>query len=126
MSMWQPTVWSWKSPVIHSEIKVRFLEPFFTFFCFRVLLLKKFLRRVHKYPVYVPPETSMPASVNGNGGVISNGYSMSGSGPGAARHLYELFNGHRHYDEICCKTGMSAAQLDELIENDPDVFVLRK
>ena len=96
------------------------------FFYFRVLLLKKFLRRVHKYPVYVPPETSTPAAVNGNGGGISNGYSMSGSGPGAARHLYELFNGHRHYDEICCKTGMSAAQLDELIENDPDVFVLRK
>jgi len=50
----------------------------------------------------------------------------SSNGPGAARHFYDLFNGHRHFDEICCKTGMSAAQLDELIENDPDVFVLRK
>jgi hypothetical protein len=42
------------------------------------------------------------------------------------RPQYELFNGHRHYDEICCKTGLSAAQLDEMIENDPDVYVLRK
>ena len=51
---------------------------------------------------------------------------MSAASAGAARHFYDLFNGQRHFDEICCKTGLSSAQLDEFIENDPDVFVLRK
>ena len=60
-------------------------------FCFRVLLLKKFLRRVHKYPVYVSPEDSLPTATTANGGIgLTNGYSGSSSGPGAARHLYDM------------------------------------
>ena len=74
-----------KHPVI-------FLQNFKMFqFCFRVLLLKKFLRRVHKYPVYVSPEDSLPTATTANGGIgLTNGYSGSSSGPGAARHLYDM------------------------------------
>lgn len=79
------------------------------------LVLKGILRRIHKYPVYVPD----------NSGVSSTVLGQSNSAVGAACDLYPYFTGQKHYDEICCKTGLSARKLDEKIENDPNVYVLR-
>lgn len=116
------------------------------------LTLHGILRRVHKYPVYVQDpnqlqqaavtSSSDAATVTGGGGVRSSGGRASyagGCGGGGAPHhpsaagggggdasLVEWFNGQRHFDEICCATGLASAQLEERVENHPNVIVLHK
>lgn len=46
------------------------------------------------------------------------------SGSGEAASLYPHFTGSFSYDEICCRLGMSALQLDAMIEKDPNVTVV--
>ncbi|XP_060127515.1 GATOR1 complex protein NPRL2 isoform X1 [Zootoca vivipara] len=63
-------------------------------------LMKGLIRRLQKYPVKVArDERSHPA---------------------------RLYTGCHSYDEICCKTGMSYRELDERLENDPNIIVCWK
>ncbi|GLD69372.1 nitrogen permease regulator 2-like protein [Lates japonicus] len=58
-------------------------------------LMKSLIRRLQKYPVKViRDERSRPP---------------------------RLYTGCHSYDEICCKTGMSYQELDERLENDPNI-----
>merc|ERR1712080_55698 len=68
------------------------------------LVLKKILRRVHKYPVYV-------SDANNVAGSLSN--INVGGVKGSASEFYQFFNGQKHFDEICCRTGISARKLEE-------------
>nr|XP_020135936.1 nitrogen permease regulator 2-like protein isoform X2 [Microcebus murinus] len=63
-------------------------------------LMKNLIRRLQKYPVRVSREEwSHPA---------------------------RLYTGCHSYDEICCKTGMSYRELDERLENDPNIIICWK
>lgn len=63
-------------------------------------LMKSLIRRLQKYPVKViRDEKSRPP---------------------------RLFTGCHSYDEICCKTGISYQELDERLENDPNIVVCWK
>uniref|UniRef100_A0A4W5RJH1 NPR2 like, GATOR1 complex subunit n=1 Tax=Hucho hucho TaxID=62062 RepID=A0A4W5RJH1_9TELE len=63
-------------------------------------LMKALIRRLQKYPVKVTrDERSRPP---------------------------RLYTGCHSYDEICCKTGMSYKELDERLENDPNIIVCWK
>uniref|UniRef100_A0A8C6X4D5 NPR2 like, GATOR1 complex subunit n=1 Tax=Naja naja TaxID=35670 RepID=A0A8C6X4D5_NAJNA len=63
-------------------------------------LMKGLIRRLQKYPVKIArDERSHPA---------------------------RLYTGCHSYDEICCKTGMSYRELDERLENDPNIIVCWK
>ncbi|MBN3292271.1 NPRL2 protein, partial [Polypterus senegalus] len=63
-------------------------------------LMKGLIRRLQKYPVkVVHDERSRPP---------------------------RLYTGCHSYDEICCKTGMSYRELDERLENDPNIIVCWK
>ncbi|KAL7985972.1 hypothetical protein Chor_011138 [Crotalus horridus] len=63
-------------------------------------LMKGLIRRLQKYPVKIArDERSHPA---------------------------RLYTGCHSYDEICCKTGMSYQELDERLENDPNIIVCWK
>ena len=83
------------------------------------LVMKKILRRVHKYPVYVSDANNVAGSLGTNnvGGV-----------QGSASEYYQYFtgNGQTHFDEICCRTGISPRTLEEMIDNDPNVYILRQ
>ena len=83
------------------------------------LILKKILRKVYKYPVYV--QDVLGGSLGAN---TSN--NSDNNVQGAACDLYHLFTGNKHFDEICCRLGMSVRQLEELIDNDPNVYVIRQ
>ncbi|KAK3574104.1 hypothetical protein QTP86_003409 [Hemibagrus guttatus] len=63
-------------------------------------LMKGLIRRLQKYPVkVVRDERSRPP---------------------------KLYTGCHSYDEICCKTGMSYKELDERLENDPNIIICWK
>ncbi|XP_048041913.1 GATOR complex protein NPRL2 [Megalobrama amblycephala] len=63
-------------------------------------LMKGLIRRLQKYPVKViKDDRSRPP---------------------------RLYTGCHSYDEICCKTGMSYRELDERLENDPNIVVCWK
>ncbi|XP_061113573.1 GATOR complex protein NPRL2 isoform X1 [Conger conger] len=63
-------------------------------------LMKGLIRRLQKYPVKaIRDERSRPP---------------------------RLYTGCHSYDEICCKTGMSYRELDERLENDPNIIVCWK
>uniref|UniRef100_A0A8C5CEN2 NPR2 like, GATOR1 complex subunit n=1 Tax=Gadus morhua TaxID=8049 RepID=A0A8C5CEN2_GADMO len=63
-------------------------------------LMRGLIRRLQKYPVKVcRDEKSQPP---------------------------RLYTGCHSYDEICCKTGMSYKELDERLENDPNIIVCWK
>lgn len=63
-------------------------------------LMKGLIRRLQKYPVKVVRDES--------------------------RRPPRLYTGCHSYDEICCKTGMSYKELDERLENDPNIVVCWK
>ncbi|XP_061905628.1 GATOR complex protein NPRL2 isoform X2 [Entelurus aequoreus] len=63
-------------------------------------LMKSLIRRLQKYPVKVlRDEKSRPP---------------------------RLYTGCHSYDEICCKTGISYKELDDRLENDPNIVVCWK
>ncbi|RVE73436.1 hypothetical protein OJAV_G00046840 [Oryzias javanicus] len=63
-------------------------------------LMKSLIRRLQKYPVKViRDERSRPP---------------------------RLYTGCHSYDEICCKTGISYQELDERLENDPNIVICWK
>ncbi|XP_077055257.1 GATOR1 complex protein NPRL2 isoform X6 [Siphateles boraxobius] len=61
-------------------------------------LMKGLIRHLQKYPVKVVDRSRPP----------------------------RLYTGCHSYDEICCKTGMSYRELDERLENDPNIVVCWK
>ncbi|XP_042307188.1 GATOR complex protein NPRL2 isoform X2 [Sceloporus undulatus] len=63
-------------------------------------LMKGLIRRLQKYPVKVARDERSPPA--------------------------RLYTGCHSYDEICCKTGMSYRELDERLENDPNIIVCWK
>ncbi|XP_037088178.1 GATOR complex protein NPRL2-like isoform X2 [Pollicipes pollicipes] len=72
-------------------------------------LLRGLIRRIHKYPVYQPE--------------------LAAGAPAPSRFpesVYRLFDGRHSYDEICVRTGLSSKELDDRIERDPTIIVLRK
>ncbi len=73
------------------------------------LLLEGVLRRIYEYPIW-------EAAV-GPGGVVE------GHTPQALR---DRMTGGWHLDEICCHFDMEATELDEIIERDPCITVVRK
>lgn len=89
------------------------------------LVLKKILRRVHKYPVYVPEESNQAGLMGVANANAAAGAPVPGGG-GSASEFYHFFTGQIHFDEICCRTGISAALLEEKIDSDPNVHILRQ
>lgn len=83
------------------------------------LVLKKILRRVHKYPVYTPEGSNNP-------GILGAIADAGGGVQGSASEYYYFFTGKIHFDEICSKLCMSAKKLEDLTENDPNVYILHK
>ncbi|CAB3382742.1 Hypothetical predicted protein [Cloeon dipterum] len=69
-------------------------------------LLQGYIRRINKIPVH-----------SGN---------THGSEPPTAMTLQQHLNGVNSYDEICCLSGLSAAQLDQIVDSDPTVFIIWK
>ncbi|XP_020854953.1 GATOR1 complex protein NPRL2 isoform X3 [Phascolarctos cinereus] len=63
-------------------------------------LMKNLMRRLQKYPVRITAEERS--------------------------HPARLYTGCHSYDEICCKTGMSYRELDERLDNDPNIIVCWK
>ncbi|XP_060079180.1 GATOR complex protein NPRL2-like [Ylistrum balloti] len=66
-------------------------------------LIKGFIRRLHKFPVYMPSEAEP----------VVTSSKLQG--------LYSLCTGLHSYDEICTKLGITYQVLDEKIDNDPNV-----
>ena len=81
------------------------------------LVLKGILRKVHKIPVYV---------TDANNVVGSLGTQNAGGTKGAASEFYHFFTGQKNLDEICCRTGTNPKKLEELIDSDPNVYLLRQ
>ncbi|XP_064605500.1 GATOR1 complex protein NPRL2-like isoform X1 [Liolophura sinensis] len=65
-------------------------------------LMKGYIRRLNKYPVKL----------------LDSDYK--------GKQLYQWCNGCHNYDEICCKTGLSAQELDEKLEGDPSIVIIWK
>lgn len=40
--------------------------------------------------------------------------------------VYKYFTGTYNLDEICCSTGQSVAQIEEIVERDPNIVMLWK
>jgi len=72
---------------------------------------------VHKIPVYLTDANNVAGSLGTN---------IAGGIKGAASEFYHFFTGQKNFDEICCRTGMNPKKLEELIDNDPNVYLLRQ
>ncbi|XP_046426654.1 GATOR complex protein NPRL2 isoform X1 [Neodiprion pinetum] len=68
-------------------------------------LIEELIRRVYKYPIHLP------------GTVSEEGHSNS---------IYKYFTGTYSLDEICCSTGQSVAQIEDIVERDSNVVMLWK
>ncbi|CAB0036860.1 unnamed protein product [Trichogramma brassicae] len=68
-------------------------------------LIEGLIRRVHKYPILLPDNHSEEERNN---------------------PLYKYFTGSYSLDEICCTTGQSSAQIEDMVERDPSVVMLWK
>lgn len=69
-------------------------------------LIEGLIRRVYKYPIYLA------------GTPYSEETRMN--------PVYKYFTGGYSLDEICCSTGQLAAQIEEIVERDPNVVMLWK
>ena len=81
------------------------------------LVLKGILRKVHKIPVYLTDANNVAGSL---------GTQNAGGTKGASSEFYHFFTGQKSLDEICCRTGMNPRRLEDLIDNDPNVYLLRQ
>ncbi|GAB1866452.1 Tumor suppressor candidate 4 [Camponotus japonicus] len=69
-------------------------------------LIEGLIRRVYNYPVLLPDAASSEEAKN--------------------NPIYKYFTGTYSLDEICCSTGQSNAQIEDIIERDPNVLIIRK
>lgn len=69
-------------------------------------MLEGLIRRIYKYPIHIGDSS---AEV----GVVSN-------------HLLRYFTGNYSLDEICCAEGISTQQLEDQIDQDPNVILIWK
>lgn len=69
-------------------------------------LIEGLIRRVYKYPIYLPGSPYNEEIKN--------------------NPVYKYFTGTYSLDEICCSTGQSAAQIEDIVERDPNVVMLWK
>ncbi|XP_057321013.1 GATOR complex protein NPRL2 isoform X1 [Microplitis mediator] len=76
-------------------------------------LIQGFIRRVYKYPIYVKGSF-------GDNNFYDN-FENNKNDP-----VYKYFTGAYSFDEICCNTGQSVAQIEDIVERDPNVVVLFK
>lgn len=68
-------------------------------------LIEGLIRRVYKYPIRLP-------------GILSEECKNN--------VLYKYFTGSYNLDEICCSTGQTVAQIEDIVERDPNVVMLWK
>lgn len=68
-------------------------------------VVKNLIRVLRKYPIVVPSNSEPDPRL---------------------RSLYTFFDGLHCLDEICCKVGIGQSELEERIENDPNVRVCMK
>ncbi|XP_012249642.1 GATOR complex protein NPRL2 isoform X1 [Bombus vosnesenskii] len=69
-------------------------------------LIEGLIRRVYKYPIYLSGSPFNEETKN--------------------NPVYKYFTGTYSLDEICCSTGQSAAQIEDIVERDPNVVMLWK
>ncbi|KYQ57322.1 Nitrogen permease regulator 2-like protein [Trachymyrmex zeteki] len=69
-------------------------------------LIEGLIRRVYNYPVLLPGASCSEEAKN--------------------NPIYKYFTGTYSLDEICCSTGQSAAQIEDIIERDPNVLMIWK
>ncbi|XP_035742508.1 GATOR complex protein NPRL2-like isoform X2 [Vespa mandarinia] len=69
-------------------------------------LIEGLIRRVYKYPILLP-------------GIPYNEETRNNP-------IYKYFTGTYNLDEICCNTGQSVAQIEEIVERDPNIVMLWK
>lgn len=68
-------------------------------------ILKGFVRRLRKFPIFLAPE---PHSVANQRGIV------------------KFFDGNHSYDEILCKSSKSFSELEEVVEKHPAIVVCWK
>ncbi|XP_070152194.1 GATOR complex protein NPRL2 isoform X2 [Polyergus mexicanus] len=69
-------------------------------------LIEGLIRRVYNYPVLLPGASCSEEAKN--------------------NPIYKYFTGTYSLDEICCSTGQSTAQIEDIIERDPNVLMIWK
>ncbi|XP_043273971.1 GATOR complex protein NPRL2 [Venturia canescens] len=74
-------------------------------------LIEGLIRRVYKYPIHLPGPC---------------GENEGDNEEGRNEPIYKYFTGAYNLDEICCITGQSVAQVEEIVEKDPSVVMLWK
>jgi len=74
----------------------------------RFLLLEGIIRKLKLFPVY-NPQNNENANVDG-----------------PASEYYHLMDGHHTYDQICVMTGLSPQELENMVDNDVNIDVLRQ
>lgn len=91
-----------------------------------------FVRRIEKYPcLQLTPQRHPSFSLNTNTGKVQSN-TDDGGRDNLAKHrqkysvAYSMFNGVHTFDEICLTNDLTQAELDEVIEKDPDVSVIWK
>ncbi|XP_024941875.1 GATOR complex protein NPRL2 isoform X2 [Cephus cinctus] len=68
-------------------------------------LIEGLIRRIYKYPIHIPSNSTEEGRTN---------------------PIYKYFTGAFNLDEICCCIGQSVAQIEEIVERDPNVVMLWK
>ncbi|XP_011876032.1 PREDICTED: nitrogen permease regulator 2-like protein isoform X2 [Vollenhovia emeryi] len=69
-------------------------------------MIEGLIRRIYNYPVLHPEAVSSEEAKN--------------------NPVYKYFTGAYNMDEICCSTGQSVAQIEDIVERDPNVLMIRK
>ncbi|XP_029175760.1 GATOR complex protein NPRL2 [Nylanderia fulva] len=69
-------------------------------------LIEGFIRRIYNYPVLVPGASNSEEAKN--------------------NPIYKYFTSTYSLDEICCSTGQTTAQIEDIIERDPNVLTIWK
>lgn len=88
-------------------------------------VLERLIRRVYKYPILLCNDLvtnliSRPATASGSESGNEDNIST------VSQLLQGCFNGVNSTDEICCANGISALQLDDILERDPNIYVVWK
>lgn len=70
-------------------------------------LTNKLIRRLHQYPLLVPPEDPHHT-------------------PSKHNAIHALCSGQHNFDEICCRLGFTFKELNDIVERDPNIRMLWK
>jgi hypothetical protein len=85
-------------------------------------VLKGYIRRLHKYPIY----SHWTESSSNRSGILASSSSLSTGHVIGFSQVAKYLNGLHHYDQVCSLLGCSAKELDDILYNEPDVYFIYK